>query len=398
MRRQLPVYSPLGPGQILSAAVKSIIGGKEERSRLTAQLRDRFSAESIFLTASGTQALQLILRHAPAIGPGGPVVALPGYSCYDLVTAAVGAGVRVRFYDVDPDTLTPDLDSVREVLRAGVSAVVAGNLYGYPLSWGALQSECEAAGVALVEDAAQGVGTVSDEGPGGTLGQATILSFGRGKGWTGGGGGALMLRDVATDWIDGAAPRLATGTRGARNLATTTAAWALGRPGLYRIPTSIPGLGLGETHYHEPTPVGTISDFSAALARGTADVAMSVAAQRRRTAKRLADALEAQVDSQGGSGICQPIGGFESATFLRLPIVMDGPGRAASAAAAGRDLGIATGYPRPLSGLPQVEALLDEAPPPLPGSERLASSLVTLPTHQWVRSADEEALRRLFRP
>lgn len=409
MRRQLPVHSPLGPGQILSAALAALARGDDERAALRDELRRRFDAGSVILTGSGTHALQLVLQRLPSGGLQEVTVALPGYSCYDLVSAAVGASVRVRFYDIEPVSLTPDVDSLRAALREGVSAVVVGNLYGYPLNWTALRSECEAAGVPLIEDAAQGIGTITDEGPGGTLGDATVLSFGRGKGWTGGGGGALLLRGSAGDWISGSGissvsdGRLdqASRFRGARSLAVTAAAWMLGRPGLYRIPTSIPGLGLGETHYREPTPPTDISSFSAGLARRTADDAREVVGVRRRRAERLAAGIRGSEGTRDRLRICEPVGGADAAAFLRLPLVADDFERARRILRAGPDLGFAAGYPRPLHRLPQAKALLararrphdrQEAVPTLHGSERLAACIVTLPTHRWVLPSEESAM------
>lgn len=396
MRRQLPVYSPLSAGALVSATVAAARSGDEERAALRRELGDRFDAERVILTGSGTQALRLALSHLPPAGSEGVVVGLPAYSCYDLVTAAVGAGVRVRFYDVDPLSLTPDVESVRHVLRAGVSAVVAGNLYGYPLNWGALRAECDAAGVALVEDAAQGLGTVSDVGPGGTLGEATVLSFGRGKGWTGGGGGALLLRGAAVGRTADVRLTRADGGFGTRSSVVTAAAWALGRPGLYGIPASVPGLGLGETRYREPAdPVG-ISSFSAALARRTAGPAAAAVAQRRRRARRLVERLGGPAEGgpadPGGFLVCHPLGAAGAASFLRLAVVCDGAAGAERAARTAHRFGAARSYPLPLHHLPQAGPIRLDARPRLAGSERLASSLVTLPTHSFVTEREERSL------
>ncbi|NNL30197.1 MAG: DegT/DnrJ/EryC1/StrS aminotransferase family protein [Gemmatimonadetes bacterium] len=400
MRRQLPVYSPLDAGAIASATIAAVRGGDRERTALQQELGVRFEAERVILTGSGTQALQLALSHLPPPGPGGTVVGLPAYSCYDLVTAAVGAEVRVRFYDIDPVSLTPDMESVREVLRAGASAVVAGNLHGFPLNWGELRSACEAAGVVLIEDAAQGVGTATDEGPGGTLGEVTVLSFGRGKGWTGGGGGALLLRRGAVGRMADA--RLAEATRsvGTRHSVVTTAAWTLGRPTLYGLPAAIPGLGLGETRYRDPVRPGPISFFSAALARRTASSAAAAVAHRRHRARRLAEHLGASnandVGDDRGFVVCEPLGGADAASFLRLPVVFENAGGAAAFARMAQGLGAALSYPLPLHRLGPAQPIQMDGVQKLTGSERLASSLVTLPTHEFVTAEEEESITTLL--
>lgn len=396
MRRQPPVHSPLTAGSIVRSAGDALFHAARERSALEDELRRRFEADSVILTDSGTHALQLVFERVPAVEEDRRIVALPGYSCFDLVTAAVGARAHVRFYDIDPLTLSPDIDSLRRVLREGVSAVVVGNLYGYPLDWGAIRGECDAAGVVLIEDAAQGIGTVTDDGAGGTLGLASILSFGRGKGWTGGGGGALLLRGAATPWRDRlelAPPRAA---QSARTLTTTTAAWCLGRPSLYRLPTSVPALGLGETRYRDPTPPRSIPAFSAALARRTARSAAGAIEGRRRVAGRLIVALD-----EGGTvnpaRPCRPVGGFRTASFLRLPVVLSEAGQAQRTVGVGCDLGVIRGYPKALHRLPQARPLHVMTREELPGSEELARLLVTLPTHEWLTDPEVARILELMR-
>ena len=88
-----------------AGAVRASVFRPEEAARaLSTRLLARFEASRALLTGSGTQALQLALVSSCAPDPssGGPVVALPAFSCYDLVSAAVGAGIRMVFYDVRP--------------------------------------------------------------------------------------------------------------------------------------------------------------------------------------------------------------------------------------------------------------------------------------------------------
>ena len=393
MRRQLPVYSPIRLDAIVTAAA-ALRDRTGARSALERYLSEEFHAKRVILTSSGTHALQLALAGARPLGPMGRVVALPGYSCFDLVSAAVGAGVRVRFYDVDPITLCPDLESLRLVLREGVSAVVAGSLYGYPLDWADLRAECDGGGVELIEDAAQGVGTRAGAEIGGAIASATVLSFGRGKGWTGGGGGALLLRESALELPDRV--KLTPPGRGtdAKAVLLTLAAWVFGRPVLYRIPTSVSALGLGETQYHAPTPPGVISAFSAALALGTALQAQDAVEGRRRAADRWSQILDTMPEANVVRP-CRPVGGTDAATFLRYAIVARDRNDAVAFCEAGRDLGVAAGYPVALHRLEQAGSLISDSPPPLPGSERLAEALITLPTHAWVTDADVASLSRL---
>src|SRR5690606_10994117 len=116
-RHQLPVSSPISVRGLARGAAAALLGGSTPLVRLAAALRERFGASGTVLTDSGTSALVLALRLAA--GRGG-TVAYPAYGCVDLAAAAEYAGVRVRLYDLDPTTLSPDLDSVAAVLRRGV--------------------------------------------------------------------------------------------------------------------------------------------------------------------------------------------------------------------------------------------------------------------------------------
>lgn len=356
--------------------------GRKVRDALIEHLSRTFDAPTVVATGSGTQALQLAMELAPAFNRGPAVVALPAYSCFDLVSAAVGAGVRVRFYDIDPVTLSPDMDHLRTVIREGVTAVVASSLYGYPIDWTSVRAECSTTGAFLIEDAAQGLGTAGDDVGGGRFGNVSVLSFGRGKGWTGGGGGALLIREAPEH---GDVIRKVAASRsdfGLRKTVITTAAWMLGRPALYGIPASIPWLGLGETVYKDPTTPREISSFCAALAKLTAVSATEAVIVRRDVAAQWDTALGA---SAGAFSTCSPMGGPSQASFLRYALVLRDPTHVSDLIRATGLMGAARGYPTALDQLPQTgQVRSGTATRALPGAQRLAATLVTLPTHHWV--------------
>src|SRR5512134_2129059 len=192
MRRQLPVHSPLSP-RALAGGVLAALGRAEPGPRVERGLRDGLDARAVLGTDSGTTALRLALW-AVADGRRLPI-ALPAYGCYDLATAAIGAGVRVVLYDIDPDTLGPDPDELHALCAAGVAAIVVAHLFGIPVDMRVVNDVAAAAGVPVIEDAAQGGGAALDGRPLGAWGSLVVLSFGRGKGTTAGRGGALVARD-----------------------------------------------------------------------------------------------------------------------------------------------------------------------------------------------------------
>jgi dTDP-4-amino-4,6-dideoxygalactose transaminase len=288
--------------------------------------------------------------------------------------------MRVRLYDVDPVTLSADLASVERVLAAGTHTIVVSHLYGYPADVPGVAALAAAHGTAMIEDAAQGAWGSLFGTRLGAFGPLAVLSFGRGKGMTGGGGGALLaIGEPVPDALVTAITNLAAPASSLRTLVATTAQWALGRPALYALPSAVPALHLGETIYHPAHEPRAITSASASLVRAALARAHEDLATRRRHAEVLAHAAR---QARGVSAIL-PIAGAEPG-YLRFPM------RLASTRAGSRErpaLGIVRGYPDTLADLAELHSSLigDEK---LPGARELQRSLLTLPTHSLVSEND----------
>lgn len=369
-----PAHSPFGPDDLLRA----LPAGDGAVERLEEHLRDRFDARWAVATGSGTQALQVALRMAlGAVQTERRRVALPAWGCFDLATAAVDAGAPVDLYDLDPDHLAPDSESMeRAVRKAGV--LVAANFHGFPLDLDELRRLARRAEAVLIEDVAQGIGSIWRGRPGGTCGELTVLSFGRGKGWTGGGGGALLGR--GDRFQRPGIPAARTGGR-MRWGVTTAAQWLLGRPMLYGLPARMPGLGLGDTLYHEPGPIHRIRPSQAALAWLSREQALDEVDVRRSRVPVMRAVVRDRLDA---IRFPDPLEGGTSA-WLRLPFLMlsgaDAGPRHAGTRPDLRRLGIYPGYPTPLSRLEPLQPLLDRRGSRFAGAEMLARRLWTAPLH-----------------
>lgn len=364
--RQLPAHSPISARALASAFREAARPARDDpREELRSLLVERFDADGVVLTGSGTQALQLALQHAAAMAPN-PAVALPAYGCFDIGSAVVGAGVPVLFYDIVPETLQPDWKSVAAALANGAGVILIAPLYGVPVDWQKVEEV--AAGAIVIEDAAQAYGASWNGRPVGSFGDFTVLSFGRGKGWTGGGGGAMLWRGEAIVQP----PR--DGGVGGRRLLKAVAQWALGRPGVYRLPASLPFLRLGETVYTPPSPIQAMPRFAARMLLDTSADAEAEALRRRAVAESYPFPAIAQ---SGVSG------------HLRFPIVL-GYRNSRLLRGTGR-LGVGPPYPCPL---PELEALRSRimSHSPAPGAERLTRELITLPTHSMTSSFEVESL------
>lgn len=375
---QLPVYSPLSGSALARAVRTACTPGADPCAELSSLLVHDYDADGVLLTDSGTHALELAIRAGLATSPV-PVAALPAFTCYDVATAAVGTDAGIALYDIDPATLAPDLDSLEAALKRGAGVVVVAPLYGIPVDWEAIESLAGTYDALVIEDAAQGHGATWRGRALGSHGRLSVLSFGRGKGWTGGAGGALLWRGKAS--APAGSPGAATISASARTLASAVAQWALGRPALYHLPASLPWLGLGETHYRAPSLPRKPRAAMAALALATRAAALTEAACRLQNAATLL----AQIPP-----VTRPIRVPESGTagYLRLPVRVSG-GQAAPVALELRHLGVAASYPSTLARLPAVRhRLIAGSHDHFPGADALVRELITLPTHSRLNKAD----------
>lgn len=384
IRRVPPAYSPVSLGAIVSG-LKALVGlDRSCHDAILGFLAERFGARSVLLMDSGTSALALAFR-AVARSRGGRPLALPAYSCFDLATAAEAADVRVLLYDMEPSTLGPDWDSLRTTLRQGAGALVIAHLYGMPFDVSEALSLTKEHGILLIEDAAQGAGATYDGRYAGSFGTLGIVSFGRGKGMTGGAGGALYAcNKTGSVLLEGVRDELGQSSAGLGDVATAGATWLLGRPSLYGLPASLPWLHLGETRYRDPTPPAGMSGAGIAVLSGVLRQLPAEESTRRTNARRLAAAVEAV--SPTVENVLPP----ERSTpgYLRFPVIVGRDDHGNTTRAADPRLGAARGYPRGLDQLPRFRSRIENSSTPHPGSGMLAQRLITLPTHSRLTGRD----------
>jgi hypothetical protein len=291
--------------------------------------------------------------------------------------------MRVRLYDLDPNTLSPDLESVERTIDRGVDAIVVAHLYGYPADIAAVEELALRRGIPVIEDSAQGAGGTLRGVRLGGLGDISILSFGRGKGATTGSGGAVLVRTPGLGaWAREIRHRLGIARRGAKEIGALTAQWLLSHPLLYRLPTSLPGLKLGEMVYHPPKPPRAMPTAATAMVCSVLRTDDREIEIRRVRARHLLS----RVNGSGRIVPIRPVVGGRSG-YLRLALTDMGGRLTASA-----PLGVSRGYPLTLDQHVQLQVLLATGEKAGKGSVFLRDRLFTLPTHSRVGSRDETRL------
>jgi len=145
---------------------------------------------------SGTAALHLAYLLA-GVRPGDEVI-VPSLTFCATVNAVIYCGATPVFADIrNADDWTLDPDDVANRLTSKTRAVAVMHYGGYPCDMVAFEKLCSAAGVALIEDAAHGLGGAVAGRQLGTLGAFGCFSFYSNKVITTAEGGMLVTDDEA---------------------------------------------------------------------------------------------------------------------------------------------------------------------------------------------------------
>ena len=124
---------------------------------------------------SGTSALEIILR---ALNVAGKSVVIPTITFMATPLAAIHAGAKVVFVDVDPNDLSIDPDDLQRKIRDDTLAVIAVHIGGMiSFSWEKIHEICIENNLFIIEDAAHAHGASIDGQMAGSLGIAGAFSF-----------------------------------------------------------------------------------------------------------------------------------------------------------------------------------------------------------------------------
>jgi perosamine synthetase len=143
---------------------------------------------------SCTSALHLALAGL-GLGPGDEVI-VPEITWIATAAPISYVGATPVFADVDPDSWCLSAEAFERCLTARTKAAIVVDLYGGMPAWDALSEIAERRGVALLEDAAEAVGSGYRGRRAGAFGVASAFSFHGSKTLTTGEGG-MLLTDAA---------------------------------------------------------------------------------------------------------------------------------------------------------------------------------------------------------
>jgi perosamine synthetase len=193
------VFPPADAAEIAAAVSEILTSGAltlgPYTRRFEAAFADAHDAPYATATSSGTAALDIALREA---GVAGRDVVLPANTFYATAAAAVSAGGKPVFADVDAATFALSPATLEAALTPDTAAVVLVHIGGLitPAA-DDLARMCQERGIALVEDAAHAHGATFDGRFAGSFGVAAAFSFYPTKVVTSGEGGMLVTSSQA---------------------------------------------------------------------------------------------------------------------------------------------------------------------------------------------------------
>ena len=169
-----------------------ICGDGQFTKKCHAWLEERFGAQKVLLTTSGTTALEMAALLC-GLHKGDEVI-LPSFTFSSTATAIVLTGATPVFVDVRPDTMNIDEKKIEAAITDRTRAIMVVHYAGVACEMDTIMAIAARHGLKVIEDAAQGVMSSYKGKALGTIGDFGCYSFHETKNYSMGEGGALHPR------------------------------------------------------------------------------------------------------------------------------------------------------------------------------------------------------------
>jgi dTDP-4-amino-4,6-dideoxygalactose transaminase len=385
--RSLPPAAAFLGWQDLCHGIAGIFRPAQALRARVEELRCALGVTHIFPVSSGTAALKVTLEALSSLSSATEVV-IPAYTCFSVPAAVLQAGLRPVLCDIDETTLGIDHTLLPHALTSRTLCVIPHHLFGIPSDIERTNAVCRKHEVFVVEDAAQALGGRWNDKPLGTLGDVGIFSFGRGKNVTCGSGGVIVTNSdriakaIAARFRSVSSPGW---LESIKDFISTVLMATFIRPWLYWIPEALPLLGLGTTVFPQDVPVKRLSGFKAGVLRNWRSYLARSNDNRSNTVGDLGRYLPAVATLGKPQPLLRlPFFAADSAEKMRLFLLSRRQG-----------LGLSPAYPTSINEIPDIRSLF--AGQSFPTAAKVASRLLTLPTHHWLIEKDKQAIAELCR-
>ncbi len=172
-----------------------ICGDGQFTKKCDAWMEERFHAQKVLLTTSGTTALDMAALLCD-LQPGDEVI-LPSFTFSSTATSAVLAGAKLVFVDIRPDTMNIDETKIEAAITDRTRVIIAVHYAGVACEMDTIMDIARRHNLKVIEDAAQGVMSSYKGKALGTIGDFGCYSFHETKNYSMGEGGALVINDAA---------------------------------------------------------------------------------------------------------------------------------------------------------------------------------------------------------
>ncbi|OUC51124.1 dTDP-4-amino-4,6-dideoxygalactose transaminase [Eggerthia catenaformis] len=156
-------------------------------------LEERFNAQKVLLTTSGTTALDMAAILCE-FNEGDEVI-LPSFTFSSTATSAVLGGAKLVFVDIRPDTMNIDETKIEAAITDQTKAIIVVHYAGVACEMDTIMDIAEKYNLIVIEDAAQGVMSSYKGKPLGTIGDFGCYSFHETKNYSMGEGGAIVVNN-----------------------------------------------------------------------------------------------------------------------------------------------------------------------------------------------------------
>jgi len=211
LKRPIPLSEPFLGLEECKAVTQCVESGwvsylGPEVDEFESALADHLGGGHVIATVSGTAALHLALILAGV--QQGDEVLIPAFTFAATANAVKFAGAEPHFVDIESQTLgicpkrlsdhlyssTEKVNGQRRNKATGrrITALVPVHIFGHPAMTDELAKVCKEFDIALVEDAAESLGSLRNGIPTGKKGITAAISFNGNKIVTAGGGGAVI--------------------------------------------------------------------------------------------------------------------------------------------------------------------------------------------------------------
>lgn len=358
------------PAAVAEVLASGYLGQGPKVEAFEEALRQRIGNPYVAAVNSGTSGLHLALHLAalPAIAEDDPgeVLSTP-LTMVATNWVILANGLKIRWVDVDPDTLNVDLDDLASKISRRTRAIMVVHWSGYPVDLARLARILDLAEERVgfrppvIEDCAHAWGATLDGKPMGNSGNVAVYSFQAIKHLTCGDGGLMVLPDEA---LNGRARR---------------ARW-------FGVDRDVRGRGVMAADIAEWGFKFHMNDISAAI--GLANLGRSEVIVRRH--RDNAAFYDRELGNIPGLELTQRAAGRQSSFWLYPLKVENRDGFIKHMTEAGITVS-------PVHERNDMHSCVSEYRTPLPGLDYVADRIVCIPVGSWVTDADRQYIADTIR-